>query len=1054
MPRWSDSSVIVGTADGSRPPPAPGNRPDRNWGIGAAAALADEGLHQLFARQVARQPDAIALIAADRRLSYAELDHRSDAWAARLEADGVQPGDLVPIALPRSFELIITLLAVLKLGAVYALVDPGMPERRLREQLAQLQAGLVICAPDELVDLGLPRWHPPTGSVAAPLDFRMREVTGEHPCCVFFTSGTTGRPKGVLSSHRATSRLFGSGAVIPTGARIVMPLASPTGWDAFSLELWAVLLSGGSSVIVVDPYLSVAELSRSIRVDRVNTAWLTSSLFNMLVDEAVDAFTGIEHVLIGGERVSPAHVRRFLERHPTVRLTNGYGPVESTIFATSHRITIADCDRFPQLPLGRPVPGTEILVLNADRYCDVDEVGEICLAGDGLALGYLGDPELTAARFPVADVDGSGPIRLLRTGDLGRWDRDGLLHFDGRADRQIKVRGYRVEPAEVERQIEQLAPAVRRCRVVARRDEAGAVVELVAFCIPTAAGDPLDEVLDQLGHQLVRYQLPTRLVSVASFPLTAQGKLDEAALLRTLPDPESVEVSTAPTDDPIELAVAETFGQVLGRAVPPDRSFFELGGDSLAAGRVCARLAARLSRPVPISWFYQQSSVTGLAAALRSSTDQEVPPMLPTVDPAQVPVNPMQLVLLLRELVDPDGRTNHCLVSWLVRGPLDTDRLTAAIAAVHARHPTLRAGYLLEPQPAACPVEIEPPPLLILDPQPSVDAAVTALRTELAAELFVAEGEVWRVALVPVAGTDQAVFGCVIHHVAFDGWSESVLAEDLSLGYLSPSIPKPDPPTLVASHTEYRLRTAHGEAAGGLAAISSELAGVPPIRWPLADRTADHAAGLSQVQAALDPAFVAAIDAVAGELGVTRFVVLLAHWGRALAEVTGQTDFAVGVPIAQRFTADLELAIGCHLSMACIRFRDAALVADPAMSIGRTAGIVTAAFAAQDLSIAELLRQATPSDSTRPPIFQTLFAVQDNPLPRLELPGIHTEFLRQPYLDLPLELHAEIWPTETDGLHIVLTYQPRLVAEDTAIACLAALLRGLTELTHRTGAAS
>lgn len=966
----------------------------------------------------------------------------------------------MPVLLPRSTELVTALLAVLKAGAAYALLAPEWPADRLREVLRDLRPPLLIArdgqeAPAELAPTV---WTPPpvvAEASAAPAGFTPVAVGADDPACVFFTSGTTGRPKGVLSPHRATARLFQPGTFAEFTADTVMPLAAATPWDAFSLELWSVLLNGGTSVVVTDPYLSPAALRGAVSRHGADTAWMTASLFNMIVDEAPDAFAGLRQVAIGGERLSAGHVRRFLRRHPGIVLLNGYGPVESTVFATTHRITEADCDLPGGIPLGRPVPGTQVHVLDGSRPCAVGETGEICLAGDGLALGYLNDDALTALKFTRVRIDGR-EVRVYRTGDLGRWDPDGLLHYEGRSDRQLKIRGHRVEPAEVERQVERLLPAVRHCRMLARGDAARGERELVACCVPVRQGDPLEGALAVLEEALVAYQRPAAVVSVDAFPVTAQGKLDERALLALAeaagpaapgrPQQEAAhpaEPGVRPADlgDPVLRAVAECFASVLERdAVPLDVPFVHLGGTSLGAGRLCARLAAALSRPVPVSWLYQEPTVTGLAHRLAAVPEPASPPAghAESEGSADVPLSPMQLVYLTPQLLDPADRTGHCLMTWAVEGALDRAALEAAVAEVHRGHEALRAAYVLDPRPAAEPVDIPPPPVEVLPAQESVAAAACAARAELAAELALDAGEVWRTVLVPVTGptpeAGAAVFGCVVHHVAFDGWSEGILAEDLSAAYrtaVTSGTPELSPrPTLAAVHQERRALLREAAAETHHAFLRSELADVPAMRWPAGpESSAARTPGL--VETVLDEKAVAGADAVAAAAGVTRFVVLLALWAASLAESTGQRDFAVGVPVAQRDGVELERAIGCHINMLTLRLRGAALDGD-ASAVARVAETTARAFAAQEVPFPDVLSLVEPPRGGRPPLYQTLFACQDNVPPRLDLVGARTTLLRQPYLDLPLELHTELWPAAGGGLLVHTAFRPDAVAESTA----------------------
>jgi amino acid adenylation domain-containing protein len=971
-----------------------------------------------------------------RRTTYGDLDSAADGWAAELTMAGIGRGDLVPIMLPRSLALITALLAVLKTGAGYALLDQAWPVSRRQQVLDDLKARLLVAAAGTPAPPPLRVWSPPDGSVTAPPWFRPAPAAGTDPCCVFFTSGTTGRPKGVVCPHAATARLFQPNSFAAFDRRTVMPLAAAMPWDAFSLELWSVLLNGGTSVVVEEPYLSATALRRAVAEHGANTVWLTATLFTMLVDEDLAAFAGLDQVFVGGERLSCMHVAAMLRRHPAIALFNGYGPVESTVFAATHRITEADVERHGGIPLGRPVPGTRIQVMDGDRQCAVGEVGEIQIAGVGLASGYLGDEALTSLKFAPLEGDGA-PETYYRTGDLGTWDYDGLLHFRGRTDRQLKIRGHRVEPAEVERQIERLLPAVRDCRVVARRTECGTAFELVAFCVPTEPGDLLEHAPALLRSALVAHQQPAAVLSVATFPLTDRGKLDEPALL-DLASAATLTPPPVPVGAPAAgeeqgrwvMTVAEVFGEVLGIApVPLTTSFFELGGSSLDAGRVCARLAARATRPVPVSRLYNNPTATGLARWLRSPFVEAVRPG--AVD--GVPLTPMQLTFLVRHLTTPADRTGHCLLVWSIEGDLDQGALQAAIDEVHLRHEPLSTCYLADPRPTAWLEDVPPPELASLPAQPSTARAVQVLRSTLAEDLDPTKGQTWRAATVPVAGGDVTLFGCVVHHIAFDGWSESVLARDISLGYGAASgravSNVPLPPSLEQVH---RIRSAQrsGDITGLRDRLRAELAGVPSLRWP--DGGTDLApSGPSRVQATLTPEAVAGVDAIAAAIGITRFAALLARWATSLAETTGQRDFAVGVPMAQRDQAELEHAVGCHITMLCLRMRGAVLTGDVAgyLAAGR---LLARAFATQEVPLSEILGLVAPSGIDRPPLFQTLFALQDNAEPRLDLPGLSTTFLRQPYLDLPLELHAELWPTPDGGLRLDVDFRPDIVTAATA----------------------
>ncbi|MFH8338392.1 amino acid adenylation domain-containing protein [Streptomyces sp. AM6-12] len=494
-------------------------------------------IHQAVAHRARTRPDALAVVDGSIRLDYATLDATANAWAAALAAAGAGPGTLVPVLLPRSARLYVALLAVLKCGAGYAALDPRWPRERVESVLGQLGGPVLV------TDAGAAYgewsvWQPPAPSgefdAVAARAFRAYDGPSDAPATVFFTSGTSGTPKGVVSPHAATTRLFPADGPLAFGPGTVMMQAAPSSWDAFSLELWGALTTGGTCVTAAEDYLLPDTLRRLIDTSGVGTAWLTSSLFNLFTEIDPDCFRGLRALYIGGERLSAAHVGRFLAAHPGTRLFNGYGPVESCVFATVHPITAADCAAEHGIPIGRPVPGTRMHVLDeTGRECPPGVGGELCVGGAGLARGYLGDPELTAARFTEHPPTGT---RLYRTGDHGLRDADGVFHFTGRTDRQVKIRGYRIEPEEIEAHAAEL-PGITHCVAVPVPGQLGNYDRLALF-YTSAAGTDEDPVLlrRSLSQRLPAHAVPDVVRRVRRLPMTANGKIDRAELLATLTD--------------------------------------------------------------------------------------------------------------------------------------------------------------------------------------------------------------------------------------------------------------------------------------------------------------------------------------------------------------------------------------------------------------------------------------------------------------------------------------------------------------------------------------
>lgn len=468
-------------------------------------------IHGAMARQARLRPHATAVVCVDDRVSYTELDQRARSYAAELIKSGVRPGSMVPVLLPRSVDLVVALLAVLKCGAAYAVPDLRWPTARIQDVIDQLDPPLVITSP--------PAYRPDRDNFVEPTP-----DDEDAPAAVFFTSGTSGRPKGVISPHRATMRLFAEpSGRLPIGR--TMPQVAPGSWDAFSLELWGMLTTGGTSVILQNDLL----LPKHLRALDVDTVFLTSALFEVAVDEDIDCLTGIGTVLTGGERMSQDHARRFLRRFPTSNLINCYGPVEACVFVTTHRVFPEDCASAAGVPVGLPVPRTGVHVLTRTGTAAVGEVGEICVSGHGLALGYLNAPALTRERFVMAETDGM-VRRVYRTGDLGLVDHRGVLHFRGRLDRQVKISGNRVEPAELEA-VSVGAPGVRTSRVMPI-PAAGSGWDGLALYYTADPGAPAPAALRRyLASRLPSYLVPRIVRRIDAFPVNDTGKIDTEALL-------------------------------------------------------------------------------------------------------------------------------------------------------------------------------------------------------------------------------------------------------------------------------------------------------------------------------------------------------------------------------------------------------------------------------------------------------------------------------------------------------------------------------------------
>nr|WP_078847034.1 non-ribosomal peptide synthetase [Streptomyces xiamenensis] len=628
------------TPDAALPDAGPGS-PVAESGTGTGAGY--EAVHQRFARHAARRPGAPALIEGPLRLSYGELAGRAGAVAAHLRATGLGRGTVVAVLAERGAASVTGFLGALYAGCAYLPVDPAQPAARIDRLLASADAVLVtedaratvagLPVAGRLPVLVLERLWADTAagrSAGAPAP-DPAAVTGEDIAYVMFTSGSTGEPKAVVVPHRAISRLVPEADYLTIGARDRVAHLSHPAFDAATFEVWGAL-AGGAALVTGgrEVALSPARLREFIARERITVLWLTATLFHQVVDFAPDALAPLRVLLAGGEQLDARRLAVLLARPDRPeRIVNGYGPTENTTFSTWHDITDRDTAA-GIIPIGRPVSGTTAHVLDErGEPVPVGAVGELAVGGEGLAHGYRGAPAATADAFVPDPFDPRGGRRLYRTGDLVRVLPGGLLAFEGRRDDQVKVRGHRVEPAEVERALCTL-PGVAEAVVLARPTEHGA--ELVAWVTAGAgrAAGPLD------GPALVaalRERLPEHLVPVVvpldRLPVNASGKTDRAALLAGPLAPAAApeqEPAGSPGDgDPLTGRVTALWCEVLDvPAVRPGDSFLALGGHSIMALRLLARLDEEFEVTVDLGDFFADPTPAGLTALVREAGAADV----------------------------------------------------------------------------------------------------------------------------------------------------------------------------------------------------------------------------------------------------------------------------------------------------------------------------------------------------------------------------------------------------------------------------------------------
>ncbi|SDO60984.1 non-ribosomal peptide synthetase [Lentzea jiangxiensis] len=836
----------------------------------------------LFAEQVRRTPDALAVISGDAALTYAELDARANGLARELVELGVRPEDRVGLLVERSADLVVAELAIVKAGAAYVPLDGRAPADRIRRVVDD--SGIAVVLTDARNENLVSSVH--TVRLDGDRSGAADPAVVVHPdqlAYVMHTSGSTGTPKGVAVRHRDVVSLA-LDSRFDGGAHDRVLLHSPSAFDASTYELWVPLLRGGQ-VVVARPGDVDADAIRDAVAHGVTAIWLTAGLFRLVAQEAPEAFAGLREVWTGGDVVPAAAVRGVLDACPGLTVVDGYGPTETTTFATSFPMT----DTVPDvIPIGRPLDGMAVYVLDRGLHpVPAGVPGELFLAGAGVARGYLGQPGLTAERF-LPDPFGPPGSRMYRTGDIGRWRAHGVVEFVGRTDDQVKIRGFRVETGEIDALLVR-HPGVAQSITVARVDDGRK--QLVAYLVPAAGTVPAHaELRTWLTRELPDYMVPSAFVELDALPLSGNGKVDR----RALPAPEArtaADRHVEPTT-PVERELARVWAEVLRvDRVGVEDNFFELGGDSILSIQLVAR-ARRAGLRLSSKDVFLHPTVAELAAVATAVADQA--PDAPVSGPA--PLTPIQEWFFETAPANP----HHFTMSTHVELTPDVDEraLATAVDAVVAHHDALRTRFRRDGDRWV--QDISPtPPTGVLQVLTGVDDH-TCDEAALAAQssLDLAEGPLLR-ALLFRLGDGRCRLFLTVHHLVVDGVSWRVLLDDLDTAYHQ--VLRGEPVALEPVTTAFATwtrRLADRVRAGELDADLDHWTGFAasaPAEIPV-DRDGDPAEDVRSVTVRLSAADTGALlHQVPGVYRTQVNDVLLSALGRALAGWTGHDRVLVGL---------------------------------------------------------------------------------------------------------------------------------------------------------------
>ncbi|MFF7872605.1 amino acid adenylation domain-containing protein, partial [Streptomyces qaidamensis] len=969
------------------------NRLLESWND-TTAHIPQQSAPEMFQAQVARTPDAVAVVYGATELSYAELETKANRLAHYLRGLGVGAESVVGVGLPRGVDLVVALLAVLKTGAAYVPLDVQYPAERLEFMLADSGARVVLGRGDMAAVLSGPAVH-----VVNLDDMRVAHELAAAPVTppetvfeagglayVIYTSGSTGRPKGVAVSHGGVASLVAAQAerfAVDSASRMLQ--FASVSFDAAVSEV-LVALSCGARLVLSDAHelLPGQGLAEVVARHEVTHVTLPPAVLAVLAPEDLPS---VSTLVSAGEALGGDLIGRWA---PGRRFINAYGPTETTVCATmSTPLAPGDSSG-----IGSPIINTRVFVLDgALRPVPVGVAGELYVAGAGLARGYVGRPGLTGERF-VACPFGQAGERMYRTGDVARWSAGGRLEYLGRADEQVKIRGFRIEPGEVQAVLA-AHPRITQAVVIAREDVPGDK-RLVAYVVGDASESELREYV---GERLPQYMVPSAIVVLEALPLTVNGKLDRKAL----PAPAYTGTDSGrPPATVQEEILCQAFAQILGLPeVGVDDDFFALGGHSLLATRLVSRVRAVLGVEVALRTLFEAPTPAGLAARL-GQAEVARPALVAGERPERVPLSYAQRRLWFIGQLEGPSATYNIPTTLRLSGELNRDALEGALRDVLERHEVLRTVFAVadgEPYQRILPVDESGFALTVTDVRPEDLRGTVAEAARYAFDL--AEEIPVRARLFRV-GPAEHVLALVVHHIAGDGWSMGPLARDVSVAYAARCDRRtPGWAPLPVQYADYVLWQEKVLGAGtdpesvlsrqvgfwreALAGAPEELALPYDRSRPAAASHEGHAVGL-EVPAGVH----ARLREVARERGVTVFMVVQAALAVTLSRVGAGTDIPIGSAVAGRTDEALDDLVGFFVNTLVLRTD---LSGDPTFGevLERVRETSLAGFGHQDVPFERLVEELAPVRSlARHPLFQVMLTLQNNAQAVVDLPGLQT----------------------------------------------------------------
>jgi amino acid adenylation domain-containing protein len=974
----------------------------------------DKCIHQLIEHQVQQQPNNIAVEFEKQKLTYSQLNKRANQLANYLQQIGVTPGTLVGICVERSFDMIVGILGILKAGAAYLPLDPTYPQERLTWILENSQTTVLLT--QQPLREKLPTHQAQVICLDTDWEIIARQnqenltlqITPNNLAYIIHTSGSTGTPKGVQITHR--------NLVHSTTARINyyqkpvsrFLLLSSFAFDSSVAGIFWTLCCGGTLVLPQEGWQrEVTQLVELIYQHHISHLLSLPSLYALILQQAKQQqLASLHTIIVAGEICSNELVKRHQKYLPGAYLYNEYGPTEGTVWSTVYHCQSQELTR---VPIGCPITNTQVYILDAKLHpVAIGVPGEIYIGGDGLALGYLHQPELTAEKFITNPFSNEPTARLYKTGDLAQYLADGNIEFLGRIDHQVKIRGYRIELGEIEFVLNQ-HPDVAEAIVIAREDEP-TNQRLVAYIVPKVTTINNRDLRQFLRGKLPDYMIPSAFTLLEAFPLSPNGKIDR----RALPTPEEINSNCSETfvapRTPIEEILANIWAEVLGiKQVGISDNFFELGGHSIVATQIVSRIRETLQVELMLRSLFESPTIAGLAAQIAAIVQDRqnlfIPPLHPRERQQEIPLSFAQQRLWFLSQLEPDSPAYNVNGAIRIQGAINIEALHYSINEIVKRHEVLRTQLIAVD---GKPVQVIVPELVLLLPIINLKNLTEIEQQNTIQELIFAETQrVFNLAIEPLLrvkllslSEQENILLFTMHHIISDGWSKGVLIRELAAVYTEFVENKPSSlPELPIQYADFALWQREWLQCEQLQTQvdywKQQLGGdLPVLALPTDNpRPAVQTFAGKTLSFVLPNSLTEALKSLSKQEGVTLFMTLLAGFKTLLYRYTDQTDILVGSPIANRNRSEIENLIGFFVNTLVLRTD---LSGNPSFQelLGRIRETTLGADAHQDLPFEKLVEELQPERNlSHTPFFQVMFAFQNAPTGTLELPDLNIEFL-------------------------------------------------------------